>query len=367
MTILTRIVVSIIISAVASIGVYKYVPLSWIEPESKSFGTTIQSIAGTDTLSSSRTTINNNFTALNNGKFELSDWYATTSARQLTNLGIMSGGLVTVAYGGTASSSLSSNQVLLGNTTSGFKTVAGYGTTGQFLTSNGVGSAPTWTTSAIDQAGGYTWTGSHSFSLPVTFNGASITFPSTQGSNGGVFSTNGAGTVTWKNNYPRVMGITSGSSANGATTTVATITIPANDFGVSKQIRITAVIYNQRAGNPACGFDIQYGNGSATTTIATINTDNYAQDYLYGEMKVNMFSTTTAVQINNGVSFTVNAPGGVDTNYLAVPLETARTLISHAYSYVNMAAQSYISFATKLQSGTGTCAFHGATVELLSN
>jgi hypothetical protein len=54
--------------------------------------------------------------------------------------------------------------VILGNGTAGFKVVSGFGTSGQFLTSNGSGAAPTWTTSAIDQGADYTWTGTHTFS-----------------------------------------------------------------------------------------------------------------------------------------------------------------------------------------------------------
>ena len=51
---------------------------------------------------------------------------------------------LSVAQGGTGSTTLSSNQVLLGNGTSAIKVVAGLGSSGELLTSNGAGSAPTF-------------------------------------------------------------------------------------------------------------------------------------------------------------------------------------------------------------------------------
>ena len=138
MQILLTIGISLLTAIGSLVGVYKYLPLNWIEPVGEPvLGTTITTILSTDTLSASRTTINNNFTALNNSKFELTDWFSTTSARQITTLsslatvgtitsGVWSGTALVFAKGGVASTSLSSNQVLLGDTTTGFKTVTGW-------------------------------------------------------------------------------------------------------------------------------------------------------------------------------------------------------------------------------------------------
>jgi hypothetical protein len=56
---------------------------------------------------------------------------------------------------------------MFGNGSSGFK-VIGFGTSGQFLTSGGAGSAPSWSTASIDQAGNYIWTGGHIFTSSST-------------------------------------------------------------------------------------------------------------------------------------------------------------------------------------------------------
>lgn len=161
--------VAIVCGLVGSWIFYTYVPLSLFGEEKPSFGTTITTIQGSDTLKDSRTTINNNFSALNTGKFELSDWFATTSATQLAEVGTLTAGTwnadtITVPYGGTGSTTLASNYLLLGNGASAVKTVSGQGTSGQSLVSNGAGSAPSWQSVAVNQNDNYTWTGNHLWS-----------------------------------------------------------------------------------------------------------------------------------------------------------------------------------------------------------
>ena len=212
---------------VSAIIVYDYVPLSWFEKfdlKKQNFGSALTTIQSTDTISSSRAVINNNFSALNSGKFELSDWYATTTAPQLTTLGTITTGTwnastLTVSHGGTGSTTLSANQLLLGNGTGAIGVVSGFGTAGQFLTSQGAGAAPTWTTAAINEAGNYNWTGTHSFNnssniflasttfagliasstvaKPLQLNGVNYAFPSSNGASSTALMTNGSGSLTW--------------------------------------------------------------------------------------------------------------------------------------------------------------------------
>lgn len=270
----------IVISIISAIATYRYAPLSILEnTKPQSFGTTVTTINGTDTLSSSRTTINNNFTALNNGKFEFSDWYATTSARQLTNLGIMSGGLVTVAYGGTASSTLSLNQVLLGNAANGFKVVSGYGIAGQFLTSNGASNAPTWTTGALDYSTDYNWTGTNRFknlnasstvANPIYLNTVAYNTPSTQGSAYTLLRNDGSGNLTW-GSAPRfsLIGQTNVTAAtNWATSTM--LTIPSGVMNASSTIQIKGTFRCANGSNP-CFMKIVNQNGEPFITSGSVN------------------------------------------------------------------------------------------------
>ena len=127
----------------SAFGVYNLMPLSWIEIGEGSNLGAITTIQGTDTLSDSRTTINDNFTDLDITKMEMS----TTSVDSITTLsnlvsigtittGVWTGTDVTVANGGTGLSTLTANAVMLGNGSSNVNFVSGLGSSGQFLTSD---------------------------------------------------------------------------------------------------------------------------------------------------------------------------------------------------------------------------------------
>ena len=192
-------------------------------------GTSITTINATDTLRDSRTTINDNFTALNAGKIEIS----TTTLPLLTTLanlstvgtitsGVWSGTVITVAKGGTGLATLSQYQVLLGSSTNAVSFVNGLGSDGQFLTSQGAGLPPVWESSSVDQAANYTWTGLHIFNTLGLISNASSTFnatttiaansvtnnalvlngqaykwPTTQTASSSLLMTNGSGTLLW--------------------------------------------------------------------------------------------------------------------------------------------------------------------------
>ena len=140
-------------------------------------------ISSTDVISNFPTTYNNNLiktievgttsiaslTDLPN----LATANSLTSASALATVGTIASGVwhgtaVDPPYGGTGSTTLSLNQVLLGNGTTQLNVVKGLGTSGQFLTSQGLGNPPQWTTAAVDQSITYTWTGSHFFSSKET-------------------------------------------------------------------------------------------------------------------------------------------------------------------------------------------------------
>ena len=151
------------------------IPCYW----EKKLGVSLTAITGATLISDLDTVLTTNFDALNDGKIENSTTSvaAITTLSNLVSVGTLTSGslgsgftAVVVARGGTGSTTLSSNQVLLGNGTGNITVVNGWGTSGQFLTSGGGVAAPTWTTSAIDEAGNYTWTGNHIFNRSTTTN-----------------------------------------------------------------------------------------------------------------------------------------------------------------------------------------------------
>jgi hypothetical protein len=182
------IILNIIITAATvfatAFGIVNYVPMDWLgfdnKPNENFLGATVTELNSTDQLSDFPTLYNNNLNALNDNKMEMSttsvDSIATLS--NLATVGTITSGTwnadtVAVAYGGTGSTTLSSNQILLGNGTGNIKTVDGWGTAGQILTSNGGTAAPTWQVDTTDQTADYTWTGEHTFDDITDFNATS--------------------------------------------------------------------------------------------------------------------------------------------------------------------------------------------------
>jgi len=147
----------------------------------------ITNIAGTDKLSDSRTTINDNFTDLDITKMEMSTTSvdgiitlsglttanALTSASALVTIGTITTGTwqgtgIDVARQGTGTTSPSVYLTILGNGANGFTVASTTGTNGQFWTSGGEGDYPTWTTGSIDTSLNFTWTGNHDFIASTT-------------------------------------------------------------------------------------------------------------------------------------------------------------------------------------------------------
>lgn len=105
-----------------------------------------------------------------------------TTATALVSVGTLTTGAlgsgftpVVVARGGTGSTTLSQYQLLVGNGTGIVQTVNGFGSSGDFLKSNGNSVVPSWQAASTDLTGNYVWTGNHTFSLGATST-ASSTF-----------------------------------------------------------------------------------------------------------------------------------------------------------------------------------------------
>ena len=231
MNFLLTAVVSLAFTATTIFGVYNYLPLSALEAlksQETRLGSTLTTILGSDTISSSRAVINANFAALNADKIENS----TTTVNAITSLpnlatvgtitsGTWSGTAIAVAKGGTGTTTPSTYQVILGNGSNGLTVASSTGTSGQFLTSNGAGAYPSWQSATVDQTANYTWTGTHSFSATTTMAtstivhlGVGTTSPSTLAKlavGGDVYITGGLGigTATTSDNNLVVQGVAS--------------------------------------------------------------------------------------------------------------------------------------------------------------
>lgn len=251
------------------------VSVNSIEYQTDSFGSTLTTINATDLIKDSRAVINTNFSTLNTDKMEKSDWYSTTTAPQITTLtnlasigtitsGTWNGSTLTVAYGGTGSTTLAANKLLLGNGTSSIITIAD-GTAGQLLTASTTGNLPYWSTPSVNLATDYTWTGLHTFQATTTLDKVYLNYTPTYGTD--------ATTKTYVDTkaYTHLaMASNASSSANitaGATSTmktlygVGTFTMGANDIAIIRAYTASQI----SSGNEIVSIDI--GNGSATSTV----------------------------------------------------------------------------------------------------
>lgn len=187
MTNLYTIAIALVVSVLIFIGGFNYMPFPVDTLGENTLGVAITEINGSDTIKNFPTSYNATINALNDGKIEnsttslplITTLSGLTSAASLSTVGTIGTGVwqgtdVGVAYGGTGTSTLTAYSVLLGNGTNYMTNVAGLGTSGQFLTSNGAGVAPTWTSASVNQTLDYIWTGNHYWNTAsTTFNGMS--------------------------------------------------------------------------------------------------------------------------------------------------------------------------------------------------
>ena len=374
------IVIVVIVSILSSIGVYRYATLNVLEGnENPILGTSITTIAGSDTLSASRSVINTNFSNLNSGKFELTDWYSTTTHKVITDLpslasigtittGVWNGTNITVAKGGTGTTTLSSNQVLLGDGSSGFKVVSGYGASGEFLTSNGASNAPTWTTGAVDTTLNYNWTGTNLFknlnasstaANPIVLNGVSLNTPSTQGASSTVLFNNGSGGLTWQllpinvfyNNFANV------STSAAGTTTIKSLTIPTGTLSATRAMRGTVMWSSSTAAGAQGQCDVGFGNGTATTSIVYNNLMVRSADLATSWAEFQLFATSTTGQRFR--STTVSDQGYV-INADSIWMRYG------GYTSYNLGANTYLSFNCKQSGGSADIKLDNVLLEVLA-
>lgn len=319
--VLANVIVSIATSIAGAWGVYHYAPLSFLEsgaaPKQEMFGTTaITTINGSDTLSASRTTLNNNFASLNTNKVEISDLASTTTLPNLSTLlglttigtigtGIWQGTAVGVTYGGTGTTSPTLNQIMFGNAASGFK-VIGFGSSGQSLVSNGAAVVPSWQSVGLDQTVNYNFTGS-SFGVknlvasstaanPITLNTLAYDTPSVRAASSTVLSEDGNGHLTWNAQDWQLL---------SSTTTVNAMTAATSTFAAVTNLRV--FIYLQGNSSAASAMYVNFngdgGSGSGGTTNYGYQFSGYTSVTASAAPGINLTTgTTSPARIELGIS-----------------------------------------------------------------
>ena len=361
-------------------------PASWwnVSKYFPQYGTAFSQLTSADQLSAFPTTYNanlaltanisaaNSFTALNqftNASSSLSSCYgpcyfggsATSSFARTGALTLITP--LGIASGGTASTTLSANQVLVGNGTSQLKTVDGWGTSGQFLQSNGTGAQPTWASASVNLNDNYVWAGTHTFNntvdiegsatYPFTVNTQAYKWPTTDGTaSSTALMTDGSGQLVWQ--LPAVSTLfispyVNVATAQTSTTTLKSLTIPANTLNTTdKSIHIHAAMIVEGTAN--CYVDVGYGNGSATSSIG------------YNNMNANTLGAIDVIlSATSSTNQYATALGTAMTNIADPNYPTPVVIPSSGYATVNIAAQQFISIGAKTNVDS-TCRLLNTTI-----
>ena len=316
------------------------VPATWFSvqkyftPEPK-FGAAFTTVASTDVLSdfptaynanlgqSANTTTPNSWSGLqqfagNSSTTKASCYgscyFGATATSSFSTAGALTlATALTVANGGTGSTTLSANQVLLGSTTNAVNTVAGWGTDNYVLTSTGGTSAPAWELAQSDQSLNYSWTGRQLFTVgatttrlvasstaanPLILNTVSYNTPSTRGADQTVLTENGSGGLTWTRPDIDLCGET---YANEATSTITVSFTPRENLFISIFATSTSgnqnpiLTFNNDAGaNYGWKFSVDraaYTTTAADTSIALLSSGTAGRNKVF---RISAFSTTSS-------------------------------------------------------------------------
>lgn len=255
-------------------GFVHYVPLGLLENGSAKphFGSTITTINGSDTLSSSRSVLNTNFANLNTDKVGVGDLAGTTSLKQLTTL-------ATLATVGTITTGVW-NATVIGST---------YGGTGANLSAS---------TGALSVSGGTFAAGT----LAVGNGGTGSAAPTT---NGILFYNGSIDTTSTRFNWNGTL------TGVGTSSPFATLSLHANPTDATLQ-RVLFAIGSSTA--TATTTLVQVSNGGQLTGCETVygNTANGATFASSTSMTVNFRNTCNEVLLQMGsAAFTVTVTGGI--------------------------------------------------------
>lgn len=205
---------------------------------------------------------------------------------------------------------------------------------------------------------------------PFTLNTQAYNFPVSQNASSTVLSTNGSGALTWEPQGFRTLFATSSVieyTGGTPTTTIASFIIPANTMTTGNKLEIHASVW--ATFNASCGFSINFGSGSATTTygFGTAQGGNSAGDLAL--MSSSIFATSSIAEQGTGTSFNSGFNQyGIAKNLNLVNAQSNSWIMSNI-SNINLAAQSYISIGVQSYvslTGTSACYLNAVDIGVMA-
>ena len=287
----------------------------------------------------SSTALLSNFPTTYNDNLNITMETGTTSVASITTLsnlatigtitsGTWNGSTLTASYGGMGSTTLSQFRVLLGSSTNPVGIVNGVGSSGQFLTSQGDGLPPQWTTGIVDQGAAYSWTGVHNWANDARFNGT--TYSVDFNSSGDIFTvstTSGQGLAfrhnqaTTSSPFEKTLQ-TFTTNVSFDTTSTTVVSLPIDAWTLATSSVVSGKIYFHNASSTfdqdrTVGFCLRY----ASVTMACISFDNRTAggvESVSGSLEYNLFGAGTNAQEGTlhleASAQQLNADGWAQTN-----------------------------------------------------
>jgi len=231
----------------------------------------------------------------------------------------------------------------------------------------------------------YNWNASTTFSGPFSIaasssvnnvfrlNSLPYVFPSVRGASSTVLTEDGTGNLKFLFSPDNVLDVSGSNLANlgnNSSSTVRTVVIPAGTLSTTTVLRITAYGKLTQAGSPYPAVDIQFGNGSASTTIAfAINSNTITSNPAYIDINTSLFVTgsnaqqiITDVGSSTPLSGSSSLPTGDQTGIARVSSQSLTT------TSFTQTVPLYLSFRVNAGGNASSVAqLNGISVEALTH
>lgn len=196
----------------------------------------------------------------------------------------------------------------------------------------------------------------------LRLNNLAYAFPSVRGASSTVLTENGSGNlafVTPEIQIIKAMGFANKTTTSGSTSTLDTIAIPANTLNANNYLEVSSIISMTEGGNK-CNTEIDFGNGTATTSIG-----GYQTGAFFVEQSATIGATSTT-QLYSFYKAIGDSTGTTNGQPLSGAQAQAYNIQKTLFSY-NTAAILYIDIRASNIGGSNTCVLDKEDVRVTQN
>jgi hypothetical protein len=190
----------------------------------------------------------------------------------------------------------------------------------------------------------------------LTLNSLAYLFPPANNATSSILANNGSGTLSWVKQSVRTIaqGVNLGGSTATATTTIATAVIPANTIDAAATRLEVESVYSTTAGSNDCWFQVDFGNGVATTSLAFMEVEPSSSGLIN--------STIIATSTNGFLAVSRVAADRYDS------LAGLKSRYSKFVPVILPTTQTYLAFRTLYVAGGSatTCSVSDYSVKLIT-